>query len=144
MNFLHRRSGTITSAAFLLAVAALGSRLLGLVRDRILAGKFGAGDELDIYFAAFRIPDLLYSIVIAGAISAAFIPVFISLYTKNRKEAWRVANNFLNISIINILLWLSYFLGIFFYSYTSLNYFCSGHTACPGSAIFDEVCSARV
>ena len=100
MNFLHRRSGTITSAAFLLAVAALGSRLLGLVRDRILAGKFGAGDELDIYFAAFRIPDLLYSIVIAGAISAAFIPVFISLYTKNRKEAWRVANNFLNISIV--------------------------------------------
>ena len=102
MNFLHFKSKTITSAAFLLAATALGSRVLGLVRDRILAGKFGAGDELDIYFAAFRIPDLLYNIVIAGAISAAFIPVFISLYTKNKKEAWRAASNFLNISVATL------------------------------------------
>ena len=58
-RFIHFRSKTITSAAFLLATMALGSRILGLIRDRILAGKFGAGDELDIYFAAFRMPDLL-------------------------------------------------------------------------------------
>jgi putative peptidoglycan lipid II flippase len=100
MNFFHTSSRTISSAAFLLATAALASRFLGLIRDRILAGKFGAGDELDIYFAAFRIPDLLYNIVIAGAISAAFVPVFISLHAKNKKNAWRVASNFLNISIL--------------------------------------------
>ena len=102
MNFIHFRSKTITSAALLLATMALGSTILGLVRDRILAGKFGAGDELDIYFAAFRIPDLLYNIVIAGAISSAFIPVFISLHAKNKKEAWRAASNFLNIALATL------------------------------------------
>lgn len=103
MNFFHARSRTIISAAFLLAFAALASRILGLLRDRILAGKFGAGDELDIYFAAFRVPDLLYNIVIAGAISSAFVPIFISLYSKNKNEAWRAANNFLNIAVISLL-----------------------------------------
>jgi putative peptidoglycan lipid II flippase len=102
MNFFHARSKTISSAALLLAGAAFLSRVLGLVRDRILAGKFGAGDTLDIYFAAFRIPDFLYNIVIAGAISSAFIPVFISIYAKNKKEAWRTANNFLNISVLTL------------------------------------------
>ena len=102
-RLIHFRSKTITSAAFLLATTALISRVLGLFRDRILAGKFGAGDELDIFFAAFRVPDLLYNIVIAGAISSAFIPVFISLYAKDKKEAWRAASNFLNIAIASLL-----------------------------------------
>jgi putative peptidoglycan lipid II flippase len=102
-SLIHFKSKTIASAAFLLAAAALISRVLGLFRDRILAGKFGAGDELDIYFAAFRVPDLLYNIVIAGAISSAFIPVFISLYAKNKKEAWRAASNFLNIAVVSLI-----------------------------------------
>lgn len=102
-RLIHFRSKTITSAAFLLVTTALISRILGLFRDRILAGKFGAGDELDIFFAAFRVPDLLYNIVIAGAISSAFIPVFISLYAKDKKEAWRAASNFLNIAVASLL-----------------------------------------
>ncbi|MFY9457726.1 MAG: murein biosynthesis integral membrane protein MurJ [Candidatus Spechtbacterales bacterium] len=103
-RLIHFRSKTITSAAFLLATTALLSRVLGLFRDGILAGKFGAGDELDIYFAAFRIPDLLYNIVIAGAISSAFIPVFIALYTKNKKEAWAATSNFLNIAVASLFI----------------------------------------
>ena len=71
------------SAAFVLGAASLVSRLLGLVRDRMLAGMFGAGDELDIYYAAFRIPDLIYSLLVVGAISAGFIPVFINYIQKD-------------------------------------------------------------
>lgn len=67
---------TVTFAAFILAVSGIISRLLGLIRDRLLAGRFGAGEELDIYFAAFRIPDFVYGILIAGGITAAFLPVF--------------------------------------------------------------------
>lgn len=100
---IMRASPSITSVALLLACAALVSRVLGLLRDRILASTFGAGEELDIYFAAFRVPDLVYHVVIAGAVSSAFIPVFISVYTKNRDEAWRLANNFLNVSIFALL-----------------------------------------
>src|SRR3989338_3368804 len=103
-RILNIRFNSIASAAFFLAGAALASRVLGLVRDRILAGMFGAGDELDIYFAAFRIPDLVYNIVIAGAVSSAFIPVFMAVHSKNKNEAWNLASNFLNVSMLALVL----------------------------------------
>ncbi|MBM3708757.1 MAG: hypothetical protein FJW69_10565, partial [Actinobacteria bacterium] len=79
-RILNGQSQTITSAAIILAAASLVSRFLGLIRDRLLAGTFGAGDTLDIYYAAFRIPDLVYNLLILGALSAGFIPIFISLW----------------------------------------------------------------
>lgn len=97
----------------------MASRLLGLFRDRILAGTFGAGDELDIYWAAFRIPDLVYNLLVIGALSAGFIPVFTS-YLNNQSnfknnpvpssqfqvsnnEAWYLANGVLNILIVSLI-----------------------------------------
>ena len=69
-----RRS--VTWAAALLAVATLASKFLGMYRDRLLSGTFGAGAELDAYYAAFRAPDFMFGLFVAGAISAGFIPVF--------------------------------------------------------------------
>jgi putative peptidoglycan lipid II flippase len=69
-----RRS--VTWAAALLGVAAFLSRFLGMFRDRLLSGEFGAGAELDAYYAAFRAPDFMFGLFVAGAISAGFIPVF--------------------------------------------------------------------
>lgn len=103
LNSINKSSATVASAAFVLSISLFASRLLGLVRDRILAGKFGAGIELDIYFAGFRIPDLIYSIVIGGAISSAFLPVFISYFKKSEKEAWQIASSFLYIALLGIL-----------------------------------------
>ncbi len=103
-SFLHRRSKTIFSAAFVLIVASLASRFLGLIRDRLLAGKFGAGDELDIYYAAFRIPDLIFNILVVGAISAAFIPVFAEDFHKDKKEAWRLASGVLNLTVLFLVI----------------------------------------
>ena len=95
-RLMNHTSKTVFSAAFILAVMALLSRVLGLLRDRMLAGKFGAGDDLDIYFAAFRLPDLIYSILIMGAISSAFIPVFAEYFKKDEKEAWSLAGKLFN------------------------------------------------
>lgn len=53
-------SATVGSAALLIAFAGVASRFLGFLRDRILASQFGAGDVLDAYYAAFRLPDLVY------------------------------------------------------------------------------------
>lgn len=104
-RFLNHSSKTVFSAAFILAVSALVSRLLGLFRDRLLAGRFGAGDELDIYFAAFRLPDLIYNILIIGAISSAFIPVFAQYFKKDEEEAWHLTSGLFNlISLILIVL----------------------------------------
>ena len=58
-KILNGQSRTITSAALVLALASAASRILGLARDRMLAGRFGAGDILDVYYAAFRAPDLI-------------------------------------------------------------------------------------
>jgi putative peptidoglycan lipid II flippase len=102
-RILNHKSKTIFSAVFILAVTSLTSRLLGLVRDRLLAGRFGAGDELDIYFAAFRLPDLIYNILIIGAISSAFIPVFAQYFKKDEREAWHLTSgvfNFVSLGLI--------------------------------------------
>lgn len=111
-------------AALLVALTSLVSRLLGVFRDRILAGEFGAGDILDIYYAAFRIPDLIFNLLILGALSAGFIPILSGLINnpsseginifrkKSQKEAWEFVSITLNILGI-ILLILSIF-GIIF------------------------------
>lgn len=64
-------------AAFLLAVFGLGGKLLSLFRDRLLAHYFGAGSELDIYYAAFRIPDFLYVSLASLVASAVLIPFIV-------------------------------------------------------------------
>src|SRR3989344_2712386 len=61
----------VQSAVYVLAVFALLSSLLALFRDRLLAGAFGAGTELDLYYAAFRIPDFLF--VALGALVSVYV-----------------------------------------------------------------------
>ena len=75
-KLLGIQSKTIGAAALLLAGSALASRLLGLLRDRLFFSRFGPGEELDIYFAAFRIPDFIFGILIMGGFTAVFLPIF--------------------------------------------------------------------
>ncbi|MDP1833697.1 MAG: murein biosynthesis integral membrane protein MurJ [Candidatus Moranbacteria bacterium] len=107
-NFIlkSRPTESVISAAFVITVAGLLSNLLGLVRDRLLASTFGAGDVLDVYYAAFRIPDLIYSLLILGSMSAAFIPVFTGLRSKegDNDEAWRMTNGIMNLSLFLIII----------------------------------------
>jgi len=93
----------------LLGLSALFSRFLGVARDHLLAKTFGAtaGEgiyNLDVYYAAFRIPDLLYNLLIFGAISAAFIPIF-TRYKKegDLKNAWAFASSMLHVMLLGIL-----------------------------------------
>ncbi len=96
-NFSSRN---LTLSAWILAVFSLSSALLGLLRDRLLASIFGAGRELSIYAASFRIPDLVYNLLIAGGLSIAFLPVFADYFSKDKKRAWEIASNILNIFIV--------------------------------------------
>ena len=92
---------SVAAAAVIISLAGLASRVLGLFRDRILAGQFGAGDTLDAYYAAFRVPDFIYNIMIMGALSAAFIPVFTELMAKkNEDEAWEFSSGILSLQIL--------------------------------------------
>lgn len=94
---------TIVGAAVLLGATALASRVLGLIRDRLLAGTFGAGVELDVYYAAFRIPDLIFTFLVLGALSAGFIPFFTKHYAKKKAEAWQFTNNVLHIMGVSLI-----------------------------------------
>jgi len=111
-NLFNSQTKTITGAAGILAISSLVSRLLGLVRDRLLASTFGAGSNLDVYFAAFRIPDLIYNILIAGGVIVAFLPLFSEYFLKNKEESWKFANNVLNIFFFFLIL-ISLILSIF-------------------------------
>ena len=97
---------TIVGAAVLLGATSLASRFLGLIRDRMLAGEFGAGVELDIYYAAFRIPDLVFTFLVLGALSAGFIPFFTKRYRskKGSSEGWLFTNRILNIMGVSLVL----------------------------------------
>lgn len=94
------QSRSITGAAIILGAASLLSRIVGLVRDRTFAHLFGAGDVLDAYYAAFRIPDFLFNLLLAGAISVGFVPVFLAVWKKNQNEAWRLTNGLLTLAAL--------------------------------------------
>ncbi len=71
---LHREWNGLHEAAFLLAGTAVLSQALGLIRDRLLANHFGAKEELDVYYAAFRIPDFLYVSIASFVAVTVLIP----------------------------------------------------------------------
>ena len=91
-RFFTNQTNSITGAAILLGAASFVSRVVGLFRDRLFAHLFGAGDVLDAYYTAFRIPDLFYNFIIVGAISASFIPAFLAIRARSASAAWRFVN----------------------------------------------------
>ena len=95
-NIFNFQTKTISRSALILGISYFFSALLALFRDRLLAGRFGAGPELDVYFAAFRIPDFVYNLLILGGFAAAFLPLFSEYFLRNQKEAWEMTNHLLN------------------------------------------------
>ncbi len=89
-------AGAITKSTIVVGVFSVLSRLLGLVRDRLLASNFGAGQVLDAYYAAFKIPDFFFNLLVLGAISAAFIPVYIKIKQKDVTQALNLSSALIN------------------------------------------------
>jgi putative peptidoglycan lipid II flippase len=111
-KLFNSQTKTITMAAVLLFFSGLASKFLAFIRDRLLAGTFGAGEELDIYFAAFRIPDFIYGILILGGISAVFLPVFSEHFQKDKEKGWQLASNVLNCFLV-LLIFVCSLLAVF-------------------------------
>jgi len=79
------------------------SRILGLVRDRLLAARFSP-DELGVYLAAFRMPNLLFELLVMGALTSAFIPVYTKYVTQQKQEdAWRLSATLINVSVLVLI-----------------------------------------
>ena len=97
---ISKKQTSVGSAAIVLASMVLLSRVLGLIRDRLLSSYF-APEQLGVYFAAFRIPNVIFELLVMGALTAAFIPVYTKYLSEGKnQEAQRVAAVLINVSVM--------------------------------------------
>ena len=90
---LKKDTHSITGAAGLIGVATFSSRILGFIRDVVLAQLFGASAAADAFYVAYRIPNLLRELFAEGSMSSAFIPVFTEYHTlRTKRETWELAS----------------------------------------------------
>lgn len=102
-SLLTLRQTSILSAASIIMVTVALSKILGLIRDRLLAHVFPP-DTVAIFFAAFRLPDLIFQILIFGTLSVAFIPVFTEYMEKeSRDEAFKLAQSILGAALFILI-----------------------------------------
>ncbi|MFC1720842.1 murein biosynthesis integral membrane protein MurJ [Patescibacteria group bacterium] len=96
LNILNKEYAGLHRAAYLLGIFALLSQVLALVRDRLLAHAFGAGAALDVYYAAFRVPDLIYISVASLVSVTVLIPFLAEKINPDVQKGSEEAKNFLN------------------------------------------------
>jgi len=104
--FLNSQQTNILSAAFVIMGMYGLSAILGFIRNRLLVAVFFPQFkwQADVYFAAFRIPDIIFQILVVSALGSAFIPVFSGLLSqKKEKKAWGIAANVINIGLFVFL-----------------------------------------
>lgn len=95
---------SVANATLIISGAYLLSRLLGFLRDRLLVANFGIGATADAYNAAFRLPEILFTLLVSGAFAVAFIPVLTDhLHRDQQDEAWRVTSSLLNLLVLGTL-----------------------------------------
>jgi len=121
--------GSVARPAGVMAFFTFLSRILGLIRDMVVAYAFGAASHADAFFVAFRIPNLLRRLVAEGALTASFLPVYVD-YLENRKpeDAQRVVN--ITFTLLTIILTLLTLGGILFSPWI-VRVFAPGFAAVP-------------
>jgi len=102
----QKKQSTILSASLVLAITFTISSILGLLRNRFLYANFFSCcvADLDVYNAAFRLPDLIFKLLVTGVLSASFIPVFSSYLHKNKKVADEIASTIINLLLITFFI----------------------------------------
>lgn len=98
-------SRSVATNASIVAAAFVASRVLGMLREILIARQFGTSGDYDAYVAAFRIPDLLFLVVMSGAFGSAFIPVFAGFLSREDYDhAWRLASAVLTYTVVILLI----------------------------------------
>lgn len=90
---------SILSAATVIMIMTIASQILGLVRQRVVLHFFNPTDSA-LFFAALRLPELVFEVLVFGMFSSAFIPVFTKLFKKDESEAWDTAGRVVTISLL--------------------------------------------
>lgn len=130
LNLLNREIVGLHQAAYLLGFFAICSQVLALIRDRILAAQFGASNTLDLYYSAFRIPDILFVTVASIVSVSVLIPFLIERFEKGEEQAKEFIDTvfsffFCFISVVGIAAYITapYFMSKLFPLFTKLDSF---------------------
>ncbi len=117
--FVSKQTNIFT-AAFFIILTTIFSQILGLLKYRLLVALFGASSEVGVFFAAFRIPDFVFQVVIAGALSSSFIPLF-SEYLRNdrKRDAFTFTSSLINIGLV-FFIFVSAVIIVFSYQLSAL------------------------
>ena len=99
---------SIVSAAFVIMAMSIAVKVIGVLRYRVLL-EFFTDNEMALFFAAFRLPDLVFEVLTFGALSSAFIPVFSRAYAKDKQKALQTAATLVNIGLLIFLVLLGFF-----------------------------------
>src|SRR5438876_6840856 len=92
---------SVARASAIMIGTLVASRVLGWLRLSVLGATFGGSPDLDAFIAAFKIPDAIFGLLVAGALASAFIPVFTGYLAREREaEAWHVASSVLNALLV--------------------------------------------
>lgn len=95
----------IGAAALVLTTAYVVSRVLGLLRQTAINAEFGLGPETDAFWAAFRPLDVVYNLLVGGALVSVFVPVYARLVAEQREaDAWSIFNTVINVVTVALLL----------------------------------------
>src|SRR2546422_1032632 len=92
---------SVARASIIMIAPLVASRVLGWLRLSVIGATFGQSPQLDAFWAAFRIPNAVFDLLVAGALASAFIPVFTGYLAREREEeGWRVASSVLNAVVL--------------------------------------------
>lgn len=97
-KIINSQQNTVLSAATLIMFMIAVSMVLGLIRQRVLASYFEP-ESLSLFFAAFRLPDAIFQVLVFGTFSSAFIPVFTKTLKESQEQAWRLAGKIMSIGL---------------------------------------------
>ncbi|MBI5127696.1 murein biosynthesis integral membrane protein MurJ [Candidatus Roizmanbacteria bacterium] len=103
-NFIFSKQKSIFSSAILISFMIILARFSGFFRYRILAGYFNK-EELDIFFASFRIPDLIFEVLITGALTSTFIPIYLK-FKENKEELAVNISSIINLIFIILTIFI--------------------------------------
>jgi putative peptidoglycan lipid II flippase len=102
-SFLNQEIRGLHEAAYLLASFALLSLILALVRDKMLAYTFGAGQALDVYYAAFRIPDLIFTTIGSLVSASILLPYFIERFESSKEKGKSFSDSVFTVFFIGMI-----------------------------------------
>jgi putative peptidoglycan lipid II flippase len=127
-NLYKSKQSTLYASTIVVALTLFVARILGLVKLRVLTGYFDKS-QLDLFFAAFRLPDFIFEVFVAGSISSCFIPIISEIVDKKKNGKDEIMIFSQSLSLIFLFSWIIIFLVMKIFAKNIVEILVPGYTA---------------